>query len=160
MKWNDLKKCINGIRTGHRFTCDKSFHSRYVSFIHPLTNNCIDQTTYILSSLKKKILMTFFTSYYCVLRIHLLKLLFIVRRFKSLSSPFHSTIDPIQSHIPYTKFFVAHFRSKVRNNIFSKLPSFLPFNPLKISSNRHTPTLWYSNTITTNGLIINNDSQN
>lgn len=143
MKWNDLKKCINGIRTGHRFTCDKSFHSRYVSFIHSLTNNCIDQTTYILSSLKKKILMTFFTSYYCVLRIHLLKLLFIVRRFKSLSSPFHSTIDPIQSHIPYTKFFVAHFRSKVRNNIFSKLPSFLSI-PLKfpqIDTLQHCDTL-------------------
>lgn len=144
MKWNDLKKCINGIRTGHRFTCDKSFHSRYVSFIHSLTNNCIDQTTYILSSLKKKILMTFFTSYYCVLRIHLLKLLFIVRRFKSLSSPFHSTIDPIQSHIPYTKFLSHTFdqKSEITSSL-NFLPSFLSI-PLKfpqIDTLQHCDTL-------------------
>lgn len=100
MKW--FKKWI--VRSGHRgcfimINLFVRFYSRYVSFIHSFTNNCIDQTTYTSSSLKKKNLMTFL-HLTCVLRIHLLKLFY--RKTIQRSNPFlrhffHSTIDPIQS---------------------------------------------------------------
>lgn len=130
-KWNDLKKWINEniVRSGHRrcfimINLFVRFHSRYVSFIHSLTNNCIDQTTYTFSRKKRKP-NDFFTSYVRS-KNSLTQIVFIVRRFKSLSSPFHPTIDPIQS--PYTKFFVTHFQLDQKSKITSSLnflPSFL-----------------------------------
>lgn len=135
------------------------FHSRYVSFIHSLTNNCIDQTTYTFSSLKKRkpndffyILFTYeFTYSNCFYR-------------KTIQIPFFTFSSNHRSHtIPLHEILCHTFptRSKVQNNIFSKLPSFLPLNPLKILLNRlkrlvtqrdSTTRILYA--ITTNGLLL------
>lgn len=131
MKW--FKKWIaNGIvRSGHRgcfimINLFVRFYSRYVSFIHSFTNNCIDQTTYTSSSLKKKNLMTFL-HLTCVLRIHLLKLFY--RKTIQRSNPFlrHFFIQPSIPYNPLHEILYHTFstRSKVQNNIFSKLLSLI-----------------------------------